>query len=100
MHLHDEPVPPSYRSKQESPADLEAVVMNCLAKQPRRRPPNAGAMSEMLVQCQEFGNWTRQQAAKWWRENRSALPMETHERSHSPLGDTQNLLDAGNREGS
>ena len=100
MHLHDEPVPPSYRSKQEIPADLEVVVMNCLAKQPRRRPPNAGAMSEMLVQCQEFGNWTRQQAAKWWRENRSALPMETHERSHSPLGDTQNLLDAGNREGS
>ena len=97
MHLHQEPVPPSHRSKQEIPVDLEAAVMSCLAKQPRRRPPNAGAMSEMLVQCKDFGVWTRRQAAKWWLDNRSALPMETHERSHSPLADTQTLMDTGNR---
>jgi serine/threonine-protein kinase len=99
MHLHQEPVPPSRRSKQAVTADLEAVVMSCLAKQPRRRPPNAGAMSEMLVKCEDFGVWTRQQAAKWWQENRSALPMETHGRSHSPLADTQDLLDTVSRGG-
>ncbi len=96
MHLHQDPVPPSRRSKQEIPVDLEAAVMSCLAKQPRRRPPNAGAMSEMLVQCKDFGVWTSRQAAKWWLDNRSALPMETHERSHSPLADTQTLMDTGN----
>jgi serine/threonine-protein kinase len=94
MHLHDEPVPPSRRSKREIPADLEAIVMSCLAKQPRRRPPNPGAMSEMLVKCEAFGAWTRQRAAKWWLDNRSALPMEQHERSHSPLADTQTLMDS------
>ncbi len=98
MHLHQEPMPPSRYSTQEIPADLEAVVMSCLAKQPRRRPPNAGAMSEMLVKCKDFGAWTRQQAAKWWLDNRNALPMETHARSHSPLADTQMLMDSGNHE--
>lgn len=97
MQLHDEPVPPSQRTRRAIPADLEEIVMACLAKQPRKRPPNAGAMSEMLVKCEHFGAWTRELAIKWWSDNRSALPIEKHERSHSPLADTQLLMDTDSR---
>ncbi len=97
MHLHDEPLSPSQRITRPIPSDLEAIVMQCLAKEPANRPDSAGAMSEMLAQCQEFGSWTRPLAQKWWTENRSALPVEEHEDTHSPLSDTQRLIEPNNR---
>ncbi len=99
MHLHDEPPPLSRRTSRDIPPDLEAVVMACLAKKPASRPQSAGAMSEMLTQCKDAGTWTRQQAQKWWAENRSTLPVEEHEDTHSPLSDTQMLIDPGGRSG-
>jgi serine/threonine-protein kinase len=93
MHLHDEPVPPSQRISQEIPPDLEAVLMACLAKQPRDRPRSAEKMSEMLAGCKGYSAWTQAKAQQWWSSNRSSLPMEQHADSHSPLSDTGMLLD-------
>ncbi|MDX1708496.1 MAG: serine/threonine-protein kinase, partial [Desulfobacterales bacterium] len=100
MHLHQKPLPPSQRVTDSIPTDLEAVVMRCLAKKPEDRPQSAGAMSEMLAQCQDFGRWTRVMAQEWWAENRSALPVEEHEDTHSPLSDTQMLIEPNTRTGS
>jgi serine/threonine-protein kinase len=97
MHLHDEPVAPSKRAAQKIPADLEAIVMACLAKLPADRPQSAGEMAEMIVQCQNWGAWTRQLARKWWTDNRSTLPIEEHEQTHSPLSNTQLLVDMDGR---
>jgi hypothetical protein len=97
MHLHDDPVPPSKRTTREIPLGLEAIVISCLAKQAADRPQGAGTMSEMLVQCQDFGAWTRQLARKWWADNRSTLPMEEHEKTHSPLANTHRLVDTDGR---
>ncbi len=97
MHLHDTPVPPSQRSNQEIPPDLEAIILACLAKKPADRPHSAEEMSAMLVKCADFGVWTREKSQDWWSENRSILPMETHERSHSPLSDTHLLVDINGR---
>ena len=99
MHLHDEPVPPSQRTGRKIPADLEAVIMACLAKQPAERPKNAGTMSEMLAQCEDFGVWTRQKAQKWWLHNRNTLPLEEHEKTRSPLSNTHLLVDPDGRTG-
>jgi serine/threonine protein kinase len=97
MHLHDEPVPPSKRKTREISPDLEAIVMSCLAKQAVNRPQGAETMSEMLIQCRDFGAWTRQLAQQWWTENRATLPMEEHHKTHSPLANTHLLLDAEGR---
>ena len=97
MHLHDTPVPPSQRSNQEIPPDLEAIILACLAKKPADRPHSAEEMSALLVKCADFGVWTRETSQDWWSENRSILPMETHERSHSPLSDTHLLVDINGR---
>jgi serine/threonine-protein kinase len=97
MHLHDQPVPPSQRTAQEIPSDLEAIVMACLAKRPNERPRSASEMSEMLARCKSSGAWTQKQAQKWWLDNRSNLPMEEHENTHSPLSNTHLILDTEGR---
>ena len=97
MHLHDEPTPPSQLTTDKIPPDLEAIVMACLAKQPADRPQGADAMSGMLAQCRDFNAWTQDQARKWWTDNRSTLPVEGHEGTHSPLADTQLLIETDNR---
>ena len=99
MHLHDEPVPPSQRSSREIPSDVEAIVMTCLAKKPELRPQSAEAMSEMIARCKGFGVWTRELAREWWSDNRSMLPIEEHEETHSPLSDTQLLVDTSGQSG-
>ncbi len=93
MHLHHQPVPPSQRSGREIPSDLETILMSCLAKDPRDRPQNAYEMAEMLARCTGFNHWSQRRAQQWWAENRSALPLDKHENTHSPLCDTNLLLD-------
>ena len=99
MHLHHPPVPPSQRSGREIPSDLETILMSCLAKDPLDRPPNAYEMAEMLARCAGFNHWSQRRARQWWAENRSALPLDKHENTHSPLGDTHLLLDTNGRTG-
>ena len=99
MHLHDEPVPPSQRSGRKIPADIETLIMSCLAKQVEQRPQSAEAMSEVLARCEAFGAWDVEQARRWWSENRNLLPMEKHNESHTPLSDTHLLVDVDERLG-
>jgi hypothetical protein len=73
--------------------------MACLAKQSELRPQSAEAMSAMLARCEGFGAWTREQARKWWSDNRSTLPMEVQEKTHSPLSDTHLLVATDGRSG-
>jgi hypothetical protein len=50
-------------------------------------------MFEMLARCKDYDTWTQEHAQKWWLDNRSTLPMEEHEDTHSPLSDTHLLMD-------
>lgn len=100
MHLHHQPVPPSQRSGREIPSDLEEILMSCLAKNPIDRPQSADTMSEMLARCEGFSDWDEKQAKGWWSENRSALPLDKHDNSHSPLADTHLLVDMSRPSGS
>ena len=68
-HLHTAPVPPSVRLGQPVPADLEALLLACLEKDPARRPPDAGALEETLLGCACAGEWGEREARRWWREN-------------------------------
>src|SRR5688500_5556840 len=73
-HLRNDPVPPSQRANVEIPPALEQLVMRCLAKDPKDRPPGAGQLSRLL-RAIGLGPWTQEDARRWWNEKRApALP--------------------------
>lgn len=69
-HLHTEPVPPSQRLGHPVPADLEAVLMQCLRKNPDERPSSARELRERLRRCR-VPAWSPAEARAWWSTFRS-----------------------------
>ncbi len=68
-HIHTTPVPPSARSQRPIPADLEALILACLEKDPADRPASAEALRRGLAACEDFGRWTPEDALAWWTEH-------------------------------
>jgi serine/threonine-protein kinase len=66
-HVQTPPVPPSQRTEVEVPADLDAVIMECLQKDPSLRPQSARELDRMLAACQDAENWDNDRAEQWWR---------------------------------
>jgi serine/threonine-protein kinase len=65
-HLRTPPVAPSTRLGRPLPADLEAVVLSCLEKDPARRPQSADALASHLAMCVGVDEWKEAQAREWW----------------------------------
>jgi serine/threonine-protein kinase len=68
--LHDHtatlPVAPSKRVATPIPPDLEAVVLDCLAKDPAGRPETARALEARLGATSVAGRWSAADAERWW----------------------------------
>ena len=77
-HAHEEPLPPS-RLNSAIPEDLEQVVMQCLAKDPKDRFQTAKQLAEAFEACESFGKWTREDAASWWTANEAVTPQTEEE---------------------
>jgi serine/threonine-protein kinase len=71
-HLHTVPVPPSQRTGRAIAADIERIVMDCLAKDPGQRPESAEALALRLRACADAGRWNETEAKRWWEEPRAA----------------------------
>jgi serine/threonine protein kinase len=72
-HLHTQPVLPSSRLGAPVPADLEAVLLSCLAKSPDDRPRDADDLRARLLACADADAWTDEQSTHWWRSNRDRI---------------------------
>ncbi len=66
-HIHSEPRRLS-KLVPGVPAELEALVMECLAKTPEDRPASAAALAERLESCELANAWTQTRAQQWWKE--------------------------------
>jgi serine/threonine-protein kinase len=55
------------------PADLEAVVLRCLAHEPTQRYASAGALDAALAACADHGRWSAADAEAWWRAHGPAI---------------------------
>ncbi|MCA9592111.1 MAG: serine/threonine protein kinase [Myxococcales bacterium] len=64
-HFSQPPLPPSLTSAHSVPRDLEAVLLRCLAKDPKDRYANGGELHEALSQC-SASEWSREAAETWW----------------------------------
>ncbi len=68
-HLSATAVPPSELAP-TVPADLEGVVLRCLAKDSAGRFAAAGALDTALAQCSCAAGWSEADAAAWWDADR------------------------------
>jgi serine/threonine protein kinase len=68
-HVQTPPVPPSKRFSQSLSADIEALIMTCLTKDPKDRPVSARDLAEKLANCQAASTWTAADAEAWWRQH-------------------------------
>jgi serine/threonine-protein kinase len=64
-HVRDEPEAPSLRTELEVPAALNALILECLAKDPASRPETTDALDRRLEAIEE-DPWTPDDARKWW----------------------------------
>jgi eukaryotic-like serine/threonine-protein kinase len=74
------PLTPSETLGRPVAKDLEALILQCLAKSPAERPESADALEEALALCGAANHWTRSDAARWWKDNLvvvSAQPAAT-----------------------
>jgi serine/threonine-protein kinase len=85
--VHDPPDPPSRRLGRELPADLEKVVLACLAKKPEDRPAGAGALDAAIAAC-EAGAWTKGDAEAWWQERGKRIDAHVMAERRSRFGTT------------
>jgi len=84
-HLHTDPTPPSERLGRELPFELEALVMECLAKNPDDRPRSAGEIRARLAASLEIPRWRQADAEAWWQTHGEALRPEAVDATNSDV---------------
>jgi serine/threonine protein kinase len=66
-HASTPPPLPQTRTELPIPPDLEQLIMDCLEKDPARRPAGADRIAQRLTACRVREPWTRERAAGWWQ---------------------------------
>jgi hypothetical protein len=70
-HARDPVVPPS-QLRDDIPADLEQVVLRCLAKKAQERFQDVRALAKALSACAAAPDWDVEKANAWWDEVKQA----------------------------
>ena len=69
QHIRAVPGPPSIHSPFPVDVSLDDVILECLAKDAERRPPDALDAARRFATCDVGEPWTEQHAERWWREH-------------------------------
>jgi serine/threonine-protein kinase len=69
QHLHQEPDPPSRFAELPVPPALDRLVLDCLAKDPAKRPSSAEHVSERLSAIELDTPWSAERARQWWGQH-------------------------------
>jgi serine/threonine-protein kinase len=67
-HVKTPPPPPSQRTENPVPPELERIILSCLEKDPANRPQTAEALFETLGVL-SGPRWTLEEARRWWLRN-------------------------------
>jgi eukaryotic-like serine/threonine-protein kinase len=65
-HVHTPPAPPSSRSDLPIPPELDALILECLEKDPDKRPRSASLLQSRLRAIPLATPWTTERAEHWW----------------------------------
>ena len=67
-HLHEAPQPIA-GTRSDVSAELDGIVLKCLAKKPSGRFVDMALLDAALAGCPEAGAWTEGDAVAWWRRH-------------------------------
>ena len=88
MHqVNTMPEPPSARIGEALDSELEAIIMQCLSKNPAERPRSAKELERMLHNCACVASWSEEDAEHWW-QNYASNGQSTSELSTDAKKDT------------
>ena len=85
QHLHQQPQSLAARGIAIS-AELDAVVLACLEKDPKRRPQTANELRARVEAC-HVKPWDRDAARNWWRD----YPVDPDADAELPTGDAHTI---------
>ncbi|BDC48806.1 hypothetical protein F183_A11220 [Bryobacterales bacterium F-183] len=68
-HVQKSPVPMNERTELPVPAGLERVILQCLDKDPEKRPKSAQDLARKLERLDDVPTFCRDMAAQWWETN-------------------------------
>jgi len=86
-HVQEPPLPPSARSEFPVPAALDALILECLSKDPMGRPETAGVLAQRLAAAVPAAEWTAERARAWWELHRVSKPAAPAAPSTAPAGE-------------
>jgi len=66
QHVQEKPIPPSQRTELPIPPELDALIMSCLEKDPKKRPQSAEELLQFRWDCRTCERWTNGMANAWW----------------------------------
>lgn len=69
-----DPPLPSSRTDARIPAELDELILACIAKDPGRRPATIEAVLAVLESDLGLPRWTPEQAQAWWAQRHPAAP--------------------------
>lgn len=75
-HLRDAPPPPSTRATCAVPAELDALILECLAKDKESRPRVADVVARRLAQAVPAHGWSADSARLWWQAHQPGVREE------------------------
>jgi len=80
-HIQKPPVPPSRRTDQKIPAELEEILLACLRKDPNDRPQTMQELAQSLRAVPIEKPWTEERARRWWLEHGTAASARIGQKS-------------------
>ena len=72
-HAQTAPSPPSTMCEEAIPAQMDALVLECLSKDPLRRPASAEVLWDRLDRVPLADTWNQRRARAWWEMHEPEL---------------------------
>jgi hypothetical protein len=86
--LRASPIPPSQRTTKPISAEMEALLLSCLAKEPAARPQTADELRTRLLACPAASEWPVAARIDWWEVYEKlpiGIPLENGADTSTPM---------------